>query len=69
MEGRKGRIGLKMEGVPQSRERWDGNVLPSLVGRYLLTGAERKGADELVRSPNDAVKSKLCADAYLHAPA
>jgi len=64
---------LRMEGVPHRRERWDENVLPSLVGGYLLTGAERRGPDELVRGLYDAVKPKLYAydrhtDAYLRAP-
>jgi len=62
---------LRMEGVPQQREWWDANVLPSLVGGYLLTGAERRGPDELVRGLYDAVKPQLLyaydryADAYL----
>jgi len=64
---------LRMEGVPRQREWWDGNVLPSLVGGYLLTGAERRGPDELARGLYDAVKPKLYAydryaDAYLRAP-
>jgi hypothetical protein len=64
---------LRMEGVPHRRERWDANVLPSLVGGYLLTGAERRGPDELVRGLYDAVKPELYAydwyaDAYLRAP-
>ena len=62
---------LRMEGVPHQREWWDANVLPSLVGGYLLTGAERRGPDELVRGLYDAVKPKLLYaydrynDAYL----
>ncbi len=65
---------LRMEGVPHNADWWDRNVLPSLVGGYFLTGAERNGADELVRSLNEAVKPKLCyaydrhADAYLRMP-
>jgi len=64
---------LRMEGVPRQREWWDGNVLPSLVGGYLLTGAERRGPDELARGLYDAVKPQLYAydryaDAYLRAP-
>jgi hypothetical protein len=64
---------LRMEGVPHQRERWDENVLPSLVGGYLLTGAERRGPDELARGLYDAVKPKLYAydryaDAYLLVP-
>ena len=63
---------LRMEGVPQG-ERWDRVVLPSLLGGYLLTGAERRGPDELVRGLYDAVKPKLYAydryaDAYLCVP-
>jgi len=44
------------------------------VGGCLLTGAERKGADELVRSLHDAVRPKLYygydryANAYLRMP-
>jgi hypothetical protein len=64
---------LRMEGVPRQREWWDGNVLPSLVGEYLLTGAERRVPDELARGLYDAVKPKLYAydryaDAYLRTP-
>ncbi|MEM0118146.1 MAG: transposase [Conexivisphaerales archaeon] len=65
---------LKMEGVPHRREWWDDNILPSLMGGYLLTGAERKAPDELVRELHDAVKPKLYyaydryADAYLPMP-
>ena len=64
---------VRMEGVPQQREWWDANVLPTLVGGYLLTGAERRGPDELVRGLYDAVKPKLYAydryaDAYLRVP-
>ena len=58
---------LRMEGVPQG-ERWDRLVLPSLLGGYLLTGAERRGPDELARGLYDAVKPKLYAYAYLRAP-
>jgi len=59
---------LRMEGVPRQREWWDANVLPSLVGGYLLTGAERRGPDELVRGLYDVVKPKLyCSfDVYDH---
>jgi len=70
-EGEKKRVELRMEGVPQQREWWDANVLPTLVGGYLLTGAERRGPDELVRGLYDAVKPQLLyaydryADAYL----
>jgi len=45
-----------------------------MVGGYVETGAERKGANEPVRSLYDAVKPKLhyaydrYADAYLRAP-
>jgi hypothetical protein len=64
---------LRMEGVPHRRERWDADILPSLVNGYLLTGAERRGPDELARGLYDAVKPKLYtydrhADAYLRAP-
>jgi hypothetical protein len=71
--GRK-RVELWMEGASQRREWWDSIVLPSLVGGCVLTGAERSGANEPVRSLYDAVKPKLhyaydrCADAYLRAP-
>jgi hypothetical protein len=71
--GRK-RVELWMEGASQRRERWDSIVLPSLVGGCVLTGAERSGANELVRSLYDAVKPKLhyaydrYADAYLRMP-
>jgi hypothetical protein len=63
---------LRMEGVPQG-ERWDRVVLPSLLGGYLLTGAERRGPDELARGLYDAVKPQLYAydryaDAYLRVP-
>ena len=56
------------------RDRWGRAVLPSLLGRCVLTGAERKTPDELVRELSEAVKPKLYAyegyaDAYLHAPA
>ena len=40
VEGGEKRVELRMEGVPRQREWWDANVLPSLVGGYLLTGAE-----------------------------
>ncbi len=66
---------LRMEGVPHEKERWDTNILPTLlVGGYVLTGAERKGADELVRLLDDAVKPQIYvgydkyADAYLPVP-
>ncbi|PSN91397.1 hypothetical protein B9Q03_04260 [Candidatus Marsarchaeota G2 archaeon OSP_D] len=72
--GAKKRVELKMEGASQ-REWWDTVVLPSLpLGGCVLTGAERNGADELVRSLYDALKPKLyyaydrCADAYLRTP-
>ena len=52
---------LRMEGVPHRREWWDANVLPTLVGGYLLTGAERRGPDELARGLYDAVKPQLYA--------
>jgi hypothetical protein len=43
------------------------------MGGCVLTGAEVKGANELVRFLNDALKPKLyaydrCADAYLRIP-
>jgi len=66
-------IKLKMEGASQ-KAWWDAVVLPSLVGGCVLTGAELKGIDELVRSLYDAVKPKLHyaydrhADAYLRMP-
>ena len=64
---------LRMEGVPHRRERWDADVLPSLVNGYLLMGAERRGPDELARGLYDAVKPKLYAydryaDEYLLVP-
>jgi hypothetical protein len=68
MGGGKMRGELRMEGVPHQREWWDANVLPTLVGGYLLTGAERRGPDELVRGLYDAVKPKLYTYAYLCAP-
>jgi len=68
-------IKLRMEGASQRREWWDHTVLPSLLlGGCVLTGAELKGTNELVRFLNDAVKPKLYyaydrhADAYLHMP-
>jgi len=67
-------IKLRMEGASQ-REWWDHTVLPSLLlGGCVLTGAKLKGANELVRFLNDAVKPKLHyaydrhADAYLRMP-
>ena len=72
-EDGKKRVGLRMEGAPQ-RDWWDRVVLPSLVGGCVLTGAERKTPDELVRELHDAVKPKLhyaydrYADAYLRIP-
>jgi len=64
---------LRMERVPHRRERWDADILPSLVNGYPLTGAERRGPDELARGLYDAVKPKLYAydrhaDAYMRAP-
>ena len=64
--------GLKVEGASQ-RDRWDRRVPPSLLGGCVLTGAERKTPDELVRESREAVKPKLYAhdrhdDAYLRAP-
>jgi len=65
---------LRMEGVPHDKVRWDRNILPTLVGGYFLTGAERNGVDELARSLYDAVRPKLYyaynryADAYLRVP-
>ena len=70
---KKKRVELKMEGASQ-REWWDKVVLPSLLGECVLTGAERKTPDELVRELHEAVKPKLCyaydryADAYLRIP-
>ena len=68
-------IKLRMEGASQRREWWDHTVLPSLLlGGCVLTGAELKGTNELVRFLYDAVKPKLCyaydrhADAYLRMP-
>jgi len=68
---RRGGRGLKMEGASQ-REWWDRVTLPSLLGGCVLTGAERKTPDELVRELREAVKPKLYAyegyaDAYLRA--
>jgi len=71
--GGKKRVQLKMEGASQ-REWWDTVVLPSLLGGCVLTGAERKTPDELVRGLYDALKPKLYyaydryADAYLRTP-
>ncbi|WXG43725.1 MAG: zinc ribbon domain-containing protein [Promethearchaeati archaeon SRVP18_Atabeyarchaeia-1] len=67
---------LRMVGVPHSKAWWDRRVLPSLVavGGYAETGAERKGADELVRHLHEAVKPQIYmeydryADAYLPMP-
>jgi putative transposase len=65
---------LRMVGVPHSTAWWDLVVLPSVVGGYVETGAERKGADELVRRLHDAVKPKTYytydryADIYLPMP-
>jgi len=56
---REGR-GLNVEGASQ-RDRWDRTVLPSLLGGCVLTGAERKTPDELVRELSEAVKPKLYA--------
>jgi len=69
----RGGRGLNMEGASQ-REWWDNVVLPSLLGGCVLTGAERKTPDELVRELGEAVKPKLYAydryaDAYPRAPA
>jgi hypothetical protein len=70
--GRK-RVELRMEGASRVAW-WDAVVLPSLVGGCVLTGAERSGANEPVRSLYDALKPKLyyaydrCADAYLRTP-
>jgi len=68
---RRGR-GLKVEGASQ-RDRCDRTVLPSLLGGCVLTGAERKTPDELVRELHEAVKPKLYAydryaDAYIRTP-
>ena len=67
----RGGSGLKMEGASQ-RDRWDRTVLPSPLGGCVLTRAERKTPDELVRELSEAVKPKLYAydryaDAYLRA--
>ncbi|WXG43697.1 MAG: zinc ribbon domain-containing protein [Promethearchaeati archaeon SRVP18_Atabeyarchaeia-1] len=67
---------LRMEGVPHEKELWDARILPTLlrVGGYALTGAERRGADELVRRLYDAVKPQIYveydrhADTYLPMP-
>ena len=63
---------LNMEGASQ-RDWWDRRVLPSLLGGYVLKGAERKTPDELARELSEAVKPKLYAyegyaDAYPRAP-
>jgi len=70
-DGKK-RVELRMEGASQ-RDWWDHLVLPSLLGGCVLTGAERKTPDELVRELHEVVKPKLYAydryaDAYLRAP-
>ena len=72
--GGKKRVELRMEGAPQ-RDWWDRVVLPSLLmGGCVLTGAERKTPDELVRELHEVVKPKLYyaydrhADAYLCIP-
>ena len=70
-DGRK-RVQLRMEGASQ-REWWDKVVLPSLLGGCVLTGAERKTPDELVRELHEVVKPKLYAydrynDMYLCMP-
>ena len=70
-DGKK-RVELRMEGASQ-KEWWDNVVLPSLLGGCVLTGAERKAPDELVRELHEVVKPKLYAyyryaDAYLRAP-
>jgi len=39
----------------------EGLVLPSLLGGCVLTGAERKTPDELVRELHEVVKPKLYA--------
>ncbi|WXG43280.1 MAG: zinc ribbon domain-containing protein [Promethearchaeati archaeon SRVP18_Atabeyarchaeia-1] len=66
---------LRMEGVPHEKKRWDETILPTLLaGGYVLTGAERRGTDELVRLLHDAVKPQIYvaydryADAYLPTP-
>ena len=64
--------GLNVEGASQ-KEWWDNVALPSLLGGCVLTGAERKTPDELVRELREAVKPKLYAyegyaDAYLCTP-
>ena len=65
---------LRMEGAPHRVDWWDRHILPTLMGGYFLTGAERKAFDELVRKLYEAVKPKLYyaydryADAYLPAP-
>jgi putative transposase len=71
-DGGKKRVQLRMEGASR-REWWDHVVLPNLLGGCVLTGAERKTPDELVRELHEVVKPKLyaydrCADAYLLAP-
>jgi hypothetical protein len=64
---------LRMEGAPHQLW-WDRNILPTLVGGCLLTGAEQKAPNELVRGLHEAVKPKLYyaydryADAYLPMP-
>jgi putative transposase len=65
----------RMVGVPHGRAWWDRVVLPSLlVGGYVETGAERSGADELVRHLHEVVKPQTYvgydrhADEYLLTP-
>ena len=68
----KKRVELKMEGASQ-KEWWDNVVLPSLLGGCVLTGAERKTPNELLRGLHEVVKPKLYAydryaDTYLRTP-
>ena len=71
-DGKK-RVELRMEDASQ-KEWWDKVVLPSLLGGCVLTGAERKTPNELVRELHEVVKPKLYyaydrhADAYLCIP-
>jgi len=37
---------LRMEGVPQQREWWDGNVPPGLVGACVRPDGGRRGRDQ-----------------------